>query len=639
MEGRRKPPVRTYGRSARSQRTDEKKQSDAFDTLFISKIGAPADSVAKSTLKRVSPALAVKDDDPFAFGDDDVIPPKPKEVKKQVLKSTKTKSKSETTFAVADSCFKGDSQMKIDQFTISLPRLKASNQTNTKMKPMVNEKDHHSPPPVREPSPSPVEPVPARQIFTTNRGERRKVANVRSWFAEDDEEEEEKSSSTTTLVGKSSSGESVSSSQSGSLKKRHPSTDSTMRMQQTMASVTRIVTDGTGKRSVRVIKSEKDNYAIVKHVRGVSELKAEGSSLEFDGDYNYLIECLGSSTQLSSRCLSALQLVSKCAETSDFRLYLKSTGKLSEVFDKLEDSDKHSLLAFCTTAVFLVLSSDRSQVDLDTKSLNLLVRLVKMETLKEWDSQLPQQIVDRVTKGVVSVLKNLQRKYGAEFGSFIANVGSPTVIKDMALFALHTMCQRCSSETMQNEFRESGALEILVRDCVDCLKDRDLTEDGFASYTKKIRQITGGVLKLINKNKENKKIASEFDSNALALALADFVCAIVPDAKTFLKTKPRYSVPDNELRILLQCFNLLMVLCCDSSKLFNYSLELIFLKFKLLLETTCAVLSQECPDFLSATIRLAIIGNNSLESVHCHFDLSILVCIIFFLPGAIVLLN
>eukprot|EP00794_Sanderia_malayensis_P011890 gene11890-13122_t len=89
--------------------------------------------------------------------------------------------------------------------------------------------------------------------------------------------------------------------------------------------------------AVKVNKQDKELFTIVRNTKQAHESVEFGESQQFKDDVDYLLDGIGGGNSLSTRCLSLLELASKCSKSA-FRMHLRAHDVVSLIFDKLSDA-------------------------------------------------------------------------------------------------------------------------------------------------------------------------------------------------------------------------------------------------------------------------------------------------------------
>ncbi|KAI5646934.1 wings apart-like protein regulation of heterochromatin domain-containing protein [Phthorimaea operculella] len=130
--------------------------------------------------------------------------------------------------------------------------------------------------------------------------------------------------------------------------------------------------------SVRCAKEAKEYYTVVRNVKKAHQIQEIGEFQEFNDDIEYLLDALQDNNPVSTRCLSAITLASKCRAAA-FRMHLRAHGTVQKFFSALHDATNDPSLGLCTATVMFVLSQDRLNMDLDRESLELMLNLLESD--------------------------------------------------------------------------------------------------------------------------------------------------------------------------------------------------------------------------------------------------------------------
>ncbi|XP_048590484.1 wings apart-like protein homolog [Nematostella vectensis] len=135
--------------------------------------------------------------------------------------------------------------------------------------------------------------------------------------------------------------------------------------------------------AIKVKRTDKPLFTVVKNVKKVSECLESGEDQEFFDDVEYLLYGLESS-KVSTRCLSALDIMSRCTNGS-FRVNLRAHGTISKIFNLLKDAGEYKNLSLCTSAIMYILTQDRQFIDFDKFILEMLIKFISVENSNDVD--------------------------------------------------------------------------------------------------------------------------------------------------------------------------------------------------------------------------------------------------------------
>ncbi|XP_022798197.1 wings apart-like protein homolog [Stylophora pistillata] len=139
--------------------------------------------------------------------------------------------------------------------------------------------------------------------------------------------------------------------------------------------------------AIRVKRTEKPLFTVVRNVKQVHECLESGEDQQFFDDVEYLLDGLKETRSISTRCISALDFASHCAQPS-FRVSLRAHGMGPKIFSALQDAPSDKCLALCTSAITLMLSQDRQNADLDRSVLELMMKLLAVDSMNKQSKSL-----------------------------------------------------------------------------------------------------------------------------------------------------------------------------------------------------------------------------------------------------------
>ncbi|CAG9861158.1 unnamed protein product [Phyllotreta striolata] len=235
---------------------------------------------------------------------------------------------------------------------------------------------------------------------------------------------------------------------------------------ETLERVTKELDDGEVT-SVRCTKSNKQFYTVVRNVKKAHQIQEIGEFQEFNDDVEYILDALQDNNPVSTRCLSAITLASKCMVPA-FRMHVRAHGTVVKFFKALHDAPKNQSLGLCTATVMFVLSQDRLNMDLDRDCLELMLNLLESDVSY-------QQALDDCGLSTAQLEKNKQkvREICAEIQSqghaMHLNLESITV-GQLAMETLLSLTSKRAGEWFKEELRELGGLEHIMKTIHECCR-------------------------------------------------------------------------------------------------------------------------------------------------------------------------
>ncbi|XP_044757643.1 protein wings apart-like [Coccinella septempunctata] len=214
------------------------------------------------------------------------------------------------------------------------------------------------------------------------------------------------------------------------------------------------------------VKSDKA-YTRVKNVKKAHQIQEIGEFQEFNDDVEYILDTLQDNNPISTRCLSAISLASKCMAPA-FRMHVRAHGTVTKFFKALHDATKDQSLGLCTATVMFVLSQDRLNMDLDRDCLELMLNLLDSDVSY-------QQALDVSGLSSSQLEKNKQRvrELCAEIQSqghaMHLNLDMITV-GQLAMETLLSLTSKRAGEWFKEELRELGGLEHIMKTICECCR-------------------------------------------------------------------------------------------------------------------------------------------------------------------------
>jgi hypothetical protein len=205
-------------------------------------------------------------------------------------------------------------------------------------------------------------------------------------------------------------------------------------------------------------KSDKKFY--VRNVKKAHQIQEIGEAQEMDDDVEYLLDALQPHIQASTRCLSALQLASKCM-TPAFRMHIRAQGIVSKFFKALEDSPNDPSLGLCTAMVMFALSQDTLKMDLDRPSLELMLNLLECEENNKNYPLDNKQHLERKQK-VRELCEEIQS--GKQIHLDLDNITAA----QLAMDSLLSLTSKRAGEWLKEDLRELGGIEHIIKTVCEC---------------------------------------------------------------------------------------------------------------------------------------------------------------------------
>lgn len=261
-------------------------------------------------------------------------------------------------------------------------------------------------------------------------------------------------------------------------------------------------------------KSDKKFY--VRNVKKAHQIQEIGEAQEMDDDVEYLLDALQPHIQASTRCLSALQLASKCL-TPAFRMHIRAQGIVSKFFKALEDSPNDPSLGLCTAMVMFALSQDTLKMDLDRPSLELMLNLLECE---ENNKNCP-----------IDNKQHLERKQKVrEYCEDIQSQGKATHLNldnitaaQLAMEALLSLTSKRAGEWLKEDLRELGGIEHIIKTVCDChnqMTDHvDTWTESLLEKLYKVERCMRILENVTSNNEENQKYILHYKSRLFVKTL------------------------------------------------------------------------------------------------------------------------
>ncbi|KAL1115683.1 hypothetical protein AAG570_005973 [Ranatra chinensis] len=216
--------------------------------------------------------------------------------------------------------------------------------------------------------------------------------------------------------------------------------------------------------SVTCSKRSKEFYTVVRNVKKAHQIQESGEFQEFNDDVEYILDALQDNNPISTRCLSAITLASKCMVPA-FRMHVRAHGTVTKFFKALHDATKDQRLGMCTATVMFVLSQDRLNMDVDRDSLELMLNLLESDTSHNSaldDCGLSDVQLQKTKERVRSLCQEIQEQgHGKHLNLDNITVGH------LAMETLLSLTSRRAGEWFKEELRDLGGLEHIIKTVVD----------------------------------------------------------------------------------------------------------------------------------------------------------------------------
>lgn len=269
-------------------------------------------------------------------------------------------------------------------------------------------------------------------------------------------------------------------------------------------------------------RNAKNFYQVVRNVKKAHQIQEIGEFQEMDDDVEYLLDALQPNIQVATRCLSALQLASKCM-TPSFRMHIRAHGIVPKFFKALEDSSSDPSLGLCTAMVMFALSQDTLKMDLDRGSLELMLNLLECEGSHKQcpkDNAMNKQHLERKQK-----VRELCEEIQSQGKSIHLNLDNITAAQ-LAMESLLSLTSKRAGEWLKEDLRELGGIEHIIRTvCECCHKITEYVEEWTEPLLNKLNKIERCLRILENvtsNNEENQKYMLHYKSQMFVKALCRF---------------------------------------------------------------------------------------------------------------------
>jgi hypothetical protein len=269
-------------------------------------------------------------------------------------------------------------------------------------------------------------------------------------------------------------------------------------------------------------RNAKNYYQVVRNVKKAHQIQEIGEFQEMDDDVEYLLDALQPNSQVALRCLSALQLASKCM-TPSFRMHIRAHGIVPKFFKALEDAPNDPSLGLCTAMVMFALSQDTLKMDLDRGSLELMLNLLECEGSQKQcpkDVVMNKQHIERKQK-VRELCEEIQSQ-----GKVIPfNLDNITAAQ-LAMESLLSLTSKRAGEWLKEDLRELGGIEHIIKTVCDCCNQiTEYVDEWTEPLLEKLNKI-GRCLRILenvtSNNEENQRYILHYKSQIFIKTLCKF---------------------------------------------------------------------------------------------------------------------
>jgi Wings apart-like protein regulation of heterochromatin len=257
----------------------------------------------------------------------------------------------------------------------------------------------------------------------------------------------------------------------------------------------------------------------VRNVKKAHQIQEIGEFQEMDDDVEYLLDALQPNIQVATRCLSALQLASKCM-TPSFRMHIRAHGIVPKFFKALEDAPSDASLGLCTAMVMFALSQDTLKMDLDRGSLELMLNLLECEGSHKQHGKDNKQHLERKQK-----VRELCEEIQSQGKSIHLNLEHITAAQ-LAMESLLSLTSKRAGEWLKEDLRELGGIEHIIKTVCECCQQitEYVTEwtEPLLEKLNKIERCMRILENVTSNNEENQKYVLHHKSQMFVKALCRF---------------------------------------------------------------------------------------------------------------------
>ncbi|XP_065366491.1 protein wings apart-like [Calliphora vicina] len=362
--------------------------------------------------------------------------------------------------------------------------------------------------------------------------------------------------------------------------------------------------------SIRINRKAKDYYTVVRNVKTAHQIQEIGEYQEMDDDVEYILDALQPHNPMYTRCLSALQLATKCMVPA-FRMHVRAHGVVTKFFKALSDANRDLSLGLCTTAIMYILSQEGLNMDLDRDSLELMMNLLESEQTVAAPAD--QANYERNKQRVRELCEEIKVQGKATH----LNVDSITV-GTLAMETLLSLTSKRAGDWFKEELREMGGLEHIIKTINDCCRpviDNVYSATGI-NWTRPLldnMQTVERCLRVLENvtqlNEENQRYILIYNNGSVANTLCSLYSLC--DRELILYPTSEFTSRDNPGIVIRELLIPLMKVLISLTHPFSAS------------QALGAELVGQKPDVIDTSFHLLLKAPNYIPD-RCVFELSIL---------------
>lgn len=269
-------------------------------------------------------------------------------------------------------------------------------------------------------------------------------------------------------------------------------------------------------------KQTQQKHAAFYTVKQAHQIQEIGEFQEMDDDVEYILDTLQPKYPILTRCLSAMQLSTKCM-TPEFRMHVRAHGTVTQFFRVLQDAPKDRSLALCTASIMFVLAQDNIGMDLDRDSLELMLNLLECDEAVSGasgnviptnsdDVGLTEQQAARNKMKVRELCEEVKKGQGKAVHLNLDNV----TVGALAMETLLSLTSKRAGEWFKEELRNLGGLEHIVRTVCECCRQISdyvaVWTEGLLEKLRKIERCLRVLDNVMEMNETNQSFILKYDN-------------------------------------------------------------------------------------------------------------------------------
>uniref|UniRef100_T1HD16 Uncharacterized protein n=1 Tax=Rhodnius prolixus TaxID=13249 RepID=T1HD16_RHOPR len=222
--------------------------------------------------------------------------------------------------------------------------------------------------------------------------------------------------------------------------------------------------------SVTCKKQNKEFYTVVRNVKKAHQIQESGEFQEFNDDVEYILDALQDNNPISTRCLSAITLATKCMVPA-FRMHVRAHGTVTKFFRALHDATKDQVGQLAMETLLSLTSRRAGEwFKEELRDLGGLEHIIKtvVETCSPVDhtvSKWTPELLDRLKKAdrCLRVLENVTLQ-NEENNNYLLTYGDGLLV-DTVVRVFRVCDSQAPLYPTQNQ-TDKNSVGVVIRECL-----------------------------------------------------------------------------------------------------------------------------------------------------------------------------